>query len=151
MNGIIGQAQQQQQQNNATYPQNKEEVAQFVNDIMRMIYSEGQPENILDRIVADRNNIPMALGQLAGSLVMTVLVRRQEQTGRKPHFNLLIRGIKKALDEMVDLMQMAGLEQPTPEMMQEAANYAGQIVEQALQGGQQPQQQAPPVQQGGMM
>ena len=145
----------QEQQQGGTYPQNVEEASQFVNDIMRMIYSEGQPEKILDALTAG-DNIAAALGQTAGVLVMTVLTRREEQTGRKPHFNLVIKGLKRAIEEMSDLMEMAGIPAPTPEELQEASQYAGQVIESAVngkQGGgpqqpQQPQQPQGPPQQG---
>ena len=110
---------------------------------MRMLYSEGQPEKVMQNLVTG-GNLPQKLGQTAGTVVMTVLERRKQQSGgRKPHFKLVIMGLKKTLEELSDMMEMAGLPKPTPEIMQEASQYAGQIVESAISPQQQQQQQQP--------
>ena len=155
MNGMLSQQQGQvpqpqqqgqapQQQGKQPYPANAEEVSQFMNDIMRALYSEGQPEKII-RNLTTSDNLPAKLGQTAGMVVISILERRRTQNGRKPHFKLIILGLKKALEEMSDMMEMAGMERPAPEILQEASNYAGQVVETAISPGksQQAPQQAP--------
>ena len=151
MDGMIQQLQgggpqrsQDRAQGGGTYPANQEEVQQFIADLMNALYSEGQVEKVLQMLQQGGENLPQTIGSIAGSLAMSVVQRRGQQTGRKPHINLVIRGLQLVIKNIAELMKTAGIAEVDQKTLQEASMVAGRMVESAMGGGQQQPQQAPP-------
>lgn len=137
MSGILGQQPPQQPPQQAnTYPANKDEVGQFILDLMKALYLEKQQAEAVKVLSANRDNIGHAIGQLAGSLVMIVVQKRWKQTGRKPHIKLIVQGTKKAIIELAEMARLAKIAQVTKEDIAAASQVAGKIIE--AQVGQQP-------------
>lgn len=150
----------EQQLGDGTYPRNQEDVANFITDIMRGLYDEKQFDQIVQAL---KGGDPIEMvGRTAAMLILTILQRRKQQTGGRPHKQLVIRGLHKAIMELADIAKMAGIAELNEEQLKESAMIAGQAVENAMsgEGGQQgpPQQQSqqgpppgiggPPVAQG---
>lgn len=156
--GMIGQKMQQnappqpqQQGRGNVYPANKKEVQQFITDLMQALYQEKQVDQLVGMLSQGKDNISETVGALAGQLVMTIVQRRQQQTGRKPHINLVIRGLQMVIKNIAQIVETAGIGKLEQRDLQNASMVAGRMVEKTMGGGQQQQQpqQAPP--QGGMV
>ncbi|MCK4871064.1 MAG: hypothetical protein KAS93_08145 [Gammaproteobacteria bacterium] len=160
-NGLIGQMQGGPQQGpvpgrgappgpgqqGGVYPANQQDVANFITDIMRGLYTESQFDKIV-QMLSQGDPVEM-VGRTAGMLIMSILQRRK-QSGGKPHQKLVIRGLHKAIMELADIAKMAGIAELSEEQLKESANIAGQVIENAMSGpqpGQAPGPGGPP--QGG--
>ena len=134
-------------QQGGVYPADKNEVSQFINDLMRGLYSEGQQQSLMEALSRGKNDMGTTLGQLAGALVMSVVQRRQQENGRKPHINLVVQGLRKVISELVEIVKVGKIGQVTEEDLQKASAVAGSVVEQTMGGGQEQQQQGQQSQQ----
>ncbi len=135
-----------------TYPGNSDEVQQFIVDINTAM--SVQVEQMLSMVQKNPDNVGEEMGKLASTVLTTVLEKRaQVNGGRRPHVKLVANGLKMILEQMAQIIAMAGLPKVTPKNLQEAAIMAGKVIDggqqgQGGQGQQQAQQQSPPQQQG---
>jgi len=130
------------------FPKNQDDVAAFILDIDKAIFSEQQQAHIVQAIKDGANSLPNTIGQLAGTLIQQLGARRAQEQGVQMAGQLAIMGAARAVRDLSGIAAGIGLPQLDEKGLQEAANIAGAILkpDQQPQGGPQgaPPQGAPP-------
>lgn len=122
------------------FPQNEDDVAAFVLDIDKAVFSEKQLPQIVQALQEGAGSLPNTIGQLAGTLMIQLMERRAQEKGVKMHGRLAIMGAAKAIEDLSGIAEGIGLPAISQEEKKVAGNVAGAIIQQRMG---QPQQQPP--------
>ena len=136
---------------NAPFPKNEEDVQKFQTDIARALYSKQQLPHIMKMLESGANSkrLPEMIGHIAATTIVTILKRRNQESGSKVHIKLLIFGLKNAITSLSEIAKKAGLAEMSPEDMQRAIQFASKEADKLIKGGQQGPQQGSPQGQPG--
>jgi hypothetical protein len=155
--------QQPMDQSAEAYPKNQDEVNKFTSGLIKSLHSDQTRDKIMAALTDERAPVAARLATVVSMVLTAMLQRVQQQAGRKPHIQLLLKSIKMLIVEASRMAQIAGV-RVTPDDQRNAAKMSGDMLESGMmqkggqpQGGQmQPQQQAPqgppqPVQPQGLI
>jgi len=125
------------------FPQNQDDVAAFILDIDKALFSEQQQQHVVKALQEGAGSLPNTIGQIAGTLIQQLGARRAQEQGVQMAGKLAIMGAARAVKDLAGIAAGVGLPQLDEQELQQAANVAGTIIK--PDGGQQqaPQQQAP--------
>jgi len=118
-----------------TFGTSPEEAQAFITDIDKAIFGEQQQAQIVSLLHEGAGNIGNTIGQLAGSVVVSIGQRRAQEQGVRPHIKLAINGAARAIKDLSELAQQAKIAQVSDADLQQAQNMAGEIIQGSLGGG----------------
>lgn len=131
------------QQSNAPYPADKKEVEQAKTNAVKMVYSDGVQPLIVEILKGDPKGYIDGLAGITAKILQSLISGVSEKTGRKPKLSMVVNLAKFILMEIQYMAKQAKIDIPQ-QVLQQAGIKAGDIVEQAFEGGGQPAQQGPP-------
>lgn len=145
----------QQQGQQGAYPANQGELEKFRAGLIEMLHGEKTGPKIVQQLMNEGGPVAARIGAIAANVVMVMLQKVRQQSGRKPHMQLVVKAIQIVVKELAMMLRVAGKKPPTPEEMKQAAKLAGDMIESGARPGQQPaagqmqpQQQQVPQPQG---
>lgn len=128
-------------QQGGTYPKDKNEVDKFVIGIIKSLHDEKIRPQLMKQLTNEQVPVHVRIGNVVSQVMTALLSKVRQQSGRKPHRELLLKSIKMVVMEVTKMAEMAGVK-VTPDDQRNAAGIAGQMIESGQQKGpQQPTEQ----------
>jgi len=144
MNGLLQQGMARPQGD--IFPKNEEDVAKFVLDIDKALFSEQQMPQVVQVLKEGANSLPNTIGQVAGALMIKLMDRRAVEQGVQMHGKLAIMGAARAIEDLSGIAAGIGLPPLDEQGKKQAANVAGAVIQQRGGNGQQGQSMQRPMQ-----